>query len=209
MKNIKINPKRVILGILLLALFFLLFYAGKTNAQSVEFESASISTGRTPLTQGISVSTSFTKGENNLFLLFNNNLGMAIYTRPVTKWLSVQGTGGIFLNVPWAGPSIALSLFEGKIQTTNWIGWSLGTPEDEIATPEVLFNFSYQEIKYVQPGWELTYLFQNYEDNRPIHLAGFTKKFPLGKKFILSAGVSYILPSEDILWSLEIKYKNK
>jgi hypothetical protein len=199
-----------------ITLFFPLVFAGKLFSQEVTTNSKwklnfiELTTGETPLSSGLNVDVLVSKGKNSFYLSYNKILGQVVYEIPLTKWFSIYPTGGIFCNVPWAGPMFTFKMFEGKLITNHWFGWSTGIPEEgEASLKNTIFIFSFQEVKYSLKKTSFNYVLMHYEKNAPIHLMGLKRMFQLNESLFITSSFTYVLREnkDRTLWSLGFVWK--
>lgn len=168
-----------------------------------KLNSIALTTGKTPLSSGLNFDVLLSKGKNVLYLSYNTILGQVIYEIPLTKWFSFQPTGGIYHNLPWAGPLLTFKVFNGKLITNHWFGWAAGIPkEGETSLKKTIMIFSFQEMKYTFNKTSLDYILMHCEKNSPIHLFGIARKFQIEKSSEISSSFTYVHPTKEIMWSL-------
>jgi hypothetical protein len=212
MKN---SANRFAIEVILITLFFILVFSSKAFSQDTtantgwKLKSIALTTGETPLSSGLNLDVYVSKGKNSFCLSYNTVLGQVVYDIPITKWLVVQPTGGLFHNVPWVGPMVTFKLFNNHIVTNHWFGWSGGIPETgetSLKKNNLIFLYSYQQITYSAKGFDLYYVLFHYEKCAPIHLIGLKKTFELDEHKAIPASFTYVLPTKKIMWSLGFTY---
>lgn len=171
----------------------------------------SVSSGKTPLVNGLTAVFDFSKGSGGkgtqgVNLTLNDNFGQLVYSYRPTTLLSGSATGGFYKNVPWAGPSVNLFFFHNQFITTHWFGWSTGDPEiGKTTLTTIPFLFSYQEVRYDGNNWGAWYVLQHYQKNAPQHIVGLRKKFRINT-LVLYADASYVHPTGEFLWGMGINF---
>jgi hypothetical protein len=210
--NIKIKEMK---NLAIFVLLFTLTFLGKTFSQetssnhSWKLNSIALTAGETPLSSGLNFDVNLSNGKNSFCLSYNTVLGQVVYEIPLTKWFSVYPTGGVYHNIPWAGPMLTFSMFKGKLMTYHWFGWSAGIPEEgKTSFKKSLFIFSFQEIKYTLNKTSFDYVLMHYEKQSPMHLIGLARKFQLDKSKAITGSFTYVLQekenriTEKTMWSL-------
>lgn len=205
------------LVVLLISFLFTIVLSEKAVAQdttstsnsSWKLNSIALTTGETPLSSGLNVDVLVSKGKNSFFLSYNTVLGQIVYDIPITKWCSFQPTGGIYHNLPWAGPMLTFKMFKGNLVTNHWFGWSAGIPEEGKASlKKTIFIFSFQEIKYTLKSTSFDYILMHYEKDSPMHMFCLAQKVNLDKSKAITGSFTYLLQKKDnvmtdrTLWSL-------
>ena len=213
-KKKKNGTTLLFIGIIVGVFSFQEIFAQTEEQDSWSLNNIVISSGKTPLTEGLNSIIGFSKQKHSLSIFLNNEYSNIHYGYQVKGWLVIGSTLEMFKNVPGTGIMINLSFFEGRIITTNWAGISYGNPETrktDFGAPA--FLFSYQEIKYVSKYFDLVYLLQHYQRNMASHVPGVTLKCPLSvggkeRKFFLN--MNYLLGrkgdsgGEGFMWGIGV-----
>jgi hypothetical protein len=180
-----------------------------TSKSSWKLNSIALTTGETPLSSGLNVDVLVSKGKNSFFISYNTVLGQIVYEMPITKWCSFQPSGGIYHNIPWAGPMITFKMFKGNLITNHWFGWSAGIPEEaKTSLKNTIFIFSFQEIKYTLKSTSFDYILMHYEKCSPMHMFCLAQKVQLDKSKAITGSFTYLLQKKEkvmtdrTLWSL-------
>jgi len=203
------------LTLCLISFLFTFTFASESFSQNVtsnsdwKLKSIALTTGETPLSSGLNFDVNLSNGKNSLYLSYNSVLGQVVYEISLTKWFSVYPTGGVYHNIPWAGPMFTFSMFKGKLMTYHWFGWSAGIPEEaKTSLKNSIFIFSFQEIKYTLGKTSFDYVLMHYEKQSPMHLMGLARRFQLSESKAISSSFTYVLQkkenllTERIMWSL-------
>jgi hypothetical protein len=191
--------------------------------KKTKLKSGKIETGETPLTSGTTFYLEFLKGRSSYLIDINDGLGelLYFYTPEKINWLSFGYSGGVFRKCLWAGPiaSISLDVFQGKLSTLHWMGWSLGDPEEGSTTKEILFCFNYHQVSYTFKSFSSYIVFQKYQKNKWEYIPGFKQvtytfdfkdSMPLNlDKASLFLGGGYIINKEHFLWSFGVNFDFK
>jgi hypothetical protein len=208
---------RFLAMIISIALFFLLAFAGKLFSQETtanskwKINSIALTTGETPLSNGLNVDVFLQKGKNSIWACYNTVLGQIVYDIPITKIISVQPTGGIYHNVPWVGPMVTFKLFKSQLVTNHWFGWSAGVPEEgEASLKKITFLYSFQQVTYSPSylkGFDFYYVIFHYEKNSAAHMLGMKKTVKLGENLAINGSFTELIQTEallknKLLWSL-------
>jgi hypothetical protein len=204
------NSAFFLISFFLLAFTEELFSQEVTTNQKWKLNFIELTTGETPLSSGLNVDVLISKGKNSFYLSYNSVLGQVVYEVPLTKWFSIYPTGGVYHNVPWAGPMFTFKMFGGKLVTNHWFGWSTGIPEEgEASLKNTIFIFSFQEIKYSLKKTSFNYVLMHYEKNAPMHLMGLKRMFQLNESLFITSSFTYVLQKEKdrTLWSLGFVWK--
>lgn len=203
--------KKLTIAAICLQIFFGAHMTAQTaladsNSNDWKLTTLGLSTGKTPLVNGVTAVASFAKGEEDeVSVMLNTDFGQVVYSKTFGN-VKLSPTGGFYLNVPWAGPMINFSMFKGNLISTHWIGWSAGIPENRKTTLAVIpFMFSYQELRMYAGNWNFAYAVQHYQQNKADHILNIQKKFSLGKHK-LSADISYVYPKKEFLWGMGVQF---
>jgi hypothetical protein len=171
-----------------------------------KFNSISLSSGETPLSSGLAISTVVSKGKSTFMCDYNSALGEILYFYSPVKQFSIGYSGGVFKNTFWSGPIASLSLFKEHFTTLNWVGWSLGDPEKSKTASELKFHFSYNQFNLNIKPFQVYYILLHYQKCFPEHIFGIKGTFKLYEKVSLSGGLGYMLKADKFLWSTGIDY---
>jgi hypothetical protein len=211
------NYGKAFLLLVIVVIFFFIISSMGCSAQDTtstsnsgwKLNSIALTTGETPLSSGLNVDVLVSKGKNSFFLSYNTVLGQIVYEIPITKWCSLQPSGGVYHNIPWAGPMVTFKMFGGNLITNHWFGWSAGIPEEgKTSLKKTIFIFSFQEIKYTLKNTSFDYVLMHYEKCSPMHMLGLIQKVPLDKSKAITGSFTYLLQKKEnvmtnrTLWSL-------
>lgn len=210
------KQKRNLIVLLVILLSLILFATTNVFAQETEWKLNSISwsTGETPLTSGNTFSAVMSKDNVTIIADYNDDLGEIIYFYSPEKSnrFSFGPSGGEFKNTFWAGPITQFVLLKRHLTILNWVGWSLGDPEDlegKGEPSELKFCFAYHQATISAKGFDAYYANQIYQKNDMEHIFGLKKTFNLSERISLCGGLGYMLNAEKFLWSTGLNYNFK
>jgi len=177
--------------------------------------SVALTTGETPLSSGLNADIFLSNGKNSIWACYNGVLGQIVYDIPINKNIILQPSGGIYHNLPWAGPMVSFKLFKNQLITNHWFGWSAGIPEvGEASLKDIIFIFSFQQFTYSPSylnGVDFYYVLFHYEKNSPSHMFGMKKTVKLNENILINGSFTEYIQTEPdtknrLLWSLGFVY---
>jgi hypothetical protein len=171
-----------------------------------KLNSVSISTGETPLLNGLAFSGVITKGKSTWIADYTSTLGEVIYLYAPKKWIFFGPSVGFLKNTTWVGPIASLNLFKGYLTTLNWVGWSFGDPEIGNTSGEIGFMFSYHQTNINWKSLQVYHVLLHYQKNPTENIFGIKETYELSDNISLFGGWGYMLDAEKHLWSTGLNY---
>lgn len=139
-----------------------------------------------------------------------DNMGQVLITKEVVEGIAVGPTWGFFENTMWIAPVLQLNLFNGHLETLNWVGWSFGDAQNNSTKLGLNFMFSYQQltVKIGNPDGTNLAVYgakQNYYKTND-DIVGLKLNMQFSKKLSGFWGWGYMDHSSKHLWTCGLSY---
>ena len=146
--------KNALLVIVVLVSLLVSLVATAQEQDTIKFSSATLSSGRGPLTSGLFAETNFSKGNDVISLsLGGDDMYIWYLKSTLNKKLLVGPCLEYFYNIPTVSAVAIFSPLK-NVSTFSWVGFSAGTPitdgsaDSKVELDNWKFLFFYQSIDY-------------------------------------------------------------
>lgn len=203
--------KAVLMIIVLLCMLVSVVVTAQEAGDTIKFSSATLSSGRGPLTSGIFAEANFSRGNDVISLSLGGDDMYVWYLKStLNKKLLIGPCLEYFYNVPTVSTVAIFSPLK-NISTFSWIGFSAGTPitdgfaDSKVEIDNWRFLFCYQSIDYSYKRFTATAAIMYYDGWQKI--IDFKYNQPLTKNWSMftSAGRNFFGEGTTLL-KFGIKY---
>ena len=191
---------------LIMFVLYFLPYVSFTQGLNLQLNSIMIYGGKSPLSSGFGAICIF-ENENkskNLMLEFNNTFQQAVYTKTISKSLSLGPTGGLLNNAVWLAP-IVIFCPTKKIFFTSWNGVFFGEPNKPLL--QANFAFAYHAINITLGNFHISYSILHFMMEVPMNLPSIKYSLSLNKTDYLVSSMSYHIRDDKPMFFMAWSHK--
>jgi hypothetical protein len=170
--------------------------------ERMKFSELTANIGKGAFTSGFDITLKFEAEKRLLEITGNHERGYMVHLWKLPMSVKAGVSGGIFNNMPWAGPYVLATPTE-FLSLLYWRGWGAGEPDNP--GTEINGFFESMGIFLKWKGIKLSYVHATFMGEKN-HLPGISFTVPINEKFSCFAGIDYKSSEDTPLFRIGVSH---